>query len=118
MICFHGTILTCDEDNSVASYLVEAGGRIRYVGDHLPDQYAKAPLYELGDKALIPAFADTHQHFASFATFHAGLNVMEATSNQEILAMVRDFALTAKGKMLVAFGASPYSVSEGRLVTR
>ena len=33
MICFHGTILTCDEDNSVASYLVEAGGRIRFRTD-------------------------------------------------------------------------------------
>ena len=118
MICFHGTILTCDEDNTVASYLVEAGGRIRYVGNDLPEQYAKAPLYELGDKALIPAFVDTHQHFASFASFHAGLNVMEASSNQEILDMVRDYAATAKGKVLIAFGASPYSVAEGRLVTR
>ena len=108
MTCFHGTILTCDENNSGASYLVEAGGRIRYVGNDLPQQYANAPLYELGDKALIPAFTDTHQHFASFATFHAGRNVMEASSNKENLSMVRAYAASAKGKMLVALGASLY----------
>lgn len=118
MICFHGTILTCDQQNTVASYLVVKDGRICYVGNTLPSEYADAPVKELGEKALIPAFVDTHQHFASFATFHAGLNVMEATSNTEILSMVRGYAAASKSKMLVAFGASPYSVAEGRLVTR
>lgn len=118
MKCYHGTILTCDRNNTIASYLVEDGGRIRYVGDRLPDEFAHAPVEELGGRALIPAFVDTHQHFASFATFHAGLNVMEASSNKEILSMIRRYAAEAKGKMLVAFGASPYSVEEGRLVTR
>jgi len=118
MNCYHGTILTCDRNNTVASYLVEKEGRICFVGDALPAEYAGLPVQELGEKALIPSFVDTHQHFASFATFHAGLNVMEASSNQEILAMVRKYAAEAKGKMLVAFGASPYSVAEGRLVTR
>ncbi len=118
MICYHGIILTCDKENTVASYLVEDGGYIRYVGNELPVEYAHAPVRAMGEKVLIPAFVDTHQHFASFATFHAGLNVMEASSNEEILAMVRRYAASAKGKMLVAFGASPYSVAEGRLVTR
>lgn len=118
MLCYHGTIITCDSKNTLARYLVEKDGRICYVGDRLPETYANVPVHELGDQALIPAFTDTHQHFASFATFHAGLNVMEASSNQEILSMVRDYAASAKGKMLVAFGASPYSVAEGRLVTR
>lgn len=118
MICYHGTILTCDQNNTVARYLVEDGGRICYVGDTLPAEYAAVPVQELDQKALIPAFTDTHQHFASFATFHAGLNVMEASSNEEILSMASRYAKNAKGKMLVAFGASPYSVAEGRLVTR
>jgi len=118
MICYHGTILTCDKENTIASYLVEKDGRILYVGNTLPKEYAGASMLELGDRALIPAFVDTHQHFASFATFQAGLNVMEASSNEEILSMVRRYAASAKGKMLVAFGASPYSVSEGRLVNR
>ena len=45
-------------------------------------------------------------------------NLQEASSNEEILSMVCKYAASAKSKMLVAFGASPYSVVEGRLVTR
>ena len=76
MKLYHGAILTCDAKNTVAKYLVEDRGRIVYVGDLKPRKYAAAELVELGEQALIPAFADSHIHFASFATFHAGLNVM------------------------------------------
>ena len=118
MQVFHGTILSVNEQNQVFRYLVEDDGHIVYVGDTLPECYAGAEKIELGDRALLPAFVDTHQHFASFSTFHAGLNVMEARSNQEILEMVRTFAERSTAKTLVAFGASPYSVAEKRLVTR
>ena len=118
MQCFHGSILTVDAKNTVCSYLVEDQGFIRYVGEELPEQYRNIPKIELGSQALVPAFVDTHQHFASFSTFHAGLNVMDARSNQEILEMIRSFVQGSNRKTLIAFGASPYSVREGRLVTR
>ena len=118
MRCFHGTILSVNEQDQVFRYLVEQDGRIEYVGDELPERYAAAERIELGNRALLPAFVDTHQHFASFSTFHAGLNVMDAGSNAQILDMVRDFAASSPAKTLVAFGASPYSVEEKRLVTR
>ena len=81
MKCYHGTVLTVNAHNDVASYLVEDGGKIVFVGNELPEKYAGVPVTELGKKALIPSFADTHQHFASFSTFFAGLNVMDAESN-------------------------------------
>lgn len=118
MKCYHGAILTVDANDRVCHYLVEDGGRVVYTGDDLPDRYAGAEVVELGDKALLPAFVDTHQHLASFAIFHAGLNVMDAASNEEILAMVKEFYQKSKKKTLIAFGASPYSVREGRLVNR
>ena len=118
MKIYEGTIITCDKENHVYKYLVEDAGKILYVGDELPAEYRKAPGMHLGKRALIPAFADTHIHFASFATFHAGLNVMEAKSNAEILQMLREFVATCKDKLIIGFGASPYSVSDGKLVTR
>ena len=118
MKIYHGTILTVDAENTVAEYLVEDGGRIVFTGQELPEKYAGGETVELGEKALIPAFADTHQHFASFSTFQAGLNVMDAESNEEIKEMARDFVAGASGKTLVAFGASPYSVKERRLISR
>ena len=118
MKSYQGTIITVDKDNHVFRYLVEDQGKILYVGNELPKEYKNIPAIDLGEGALCPSFCDTHQHFASFALFHSGLNVMNAESNEEIKKMIADFVKTAKGKLLIAFGASPYSVKEGKLLTR
>ena len=118
MKCYEGHILTVNQNNDVARYLVEDGGKIVYVGNDLPEQYHSAEVIQLGEKALIPAFVDAHQHFASFSTFHAGLNVMDAASNAQIMEMVKQFAVQSPKKTLIAFGASPYCVKEGRLISR
>ena len=118
MKCYHGSILTVNPNDDVFRYLVEDSGKIVYVGNEPPASWNSASVTELGDRALIPAFVDTHQHFASFSTFRAGLNVMDAESNEEISRMVADFYKRSKGKTLIAFGASPYSVREGKLISR
>ena len=118
MKCYEGAILSVNKNNDVYHYLVEDQGKIIYVGNSLPDAYAKAKRVDLGKRALIPAFVDSHEHFASFSMFQAGLNVMDAESNAKISEMVRDFVARSKGKTLICFGASPYSVKEGRLISR
>ena len=119
MKCFHGNILTVDKENNVYHYLVEDAGRIAFAGDTLPEQYHGVHVIEMKDRALVPAFVDTHQHFASFSTFHSGLNVMDAASNAQIQDMMRDFVKEHPDmKTIIAFGASPYSVSDGRLISR
>ena len=118
MKIYHGTIIMCDEKNTIARYLVEENGKIVYVGDELPKEYASKDVVELGKKALIPSFADTHIHFASFATFQAGLNVMNARSNAELLEMLKSHIEKTDEKLVIGFGASPYSVSDGKLVSR
>lgn len=96
MKLYKGNILSCDKENHVYKYLVEDNGRIIYVGDTLPEKYQNISKIELGERALIPSFADTHIHLASFATFNAGLNVMHARSNQEILTMLKDYVSRAE----------------------
>ncbi len=118
MKVYEGASLTVDAQDRVARYLVEDAGTIVYVGNDLPEAYAACEREQLGDRALCPAFVDTHEHLASFATFNAGLNVMHARSNAEIMDMVAEFAKKSTAKTLVAFGASPYSVAEGRLLSR
>ena len=39
MKVYRGSIITCDEKNTVASYLAEDQGRIIYIGDTLPECY-------------------------------------------------------------------------------
>lgn len=118
MKVYEGSILTCDGQDHVYQYLVEEKGRIVYVGNKLPTKYARFPRVELGNRALIPAFGDSHIHFASFAAFHAGLNVSNARSNVEILEMIRKFVPRCDDKILIAFGASNHSVAERKFVTR
>lgn len=118
MKVYKGKIITCDSKNTVARYLVEDGGKIAFVGDDLPAKYMGENPVLLGDGALIPSFADTHIHFASFATFHSGLNVMNARSNAEILTMLKEHVKKTDEKLVIGFGASPYSVSDGHLVTK
>lgn len=118
MKCYIGTVLSVNQDDDVFKCLVEDQGRILYVGNELPPEYAGVEKIELGEKALVPAFVDTHQHFASFSIFHAGLNVMNAESNVQISEMIREFASKSKEKTLICFGASPYSVKERCLISR
>ena len=118
MRVYKGTILTVNEHDDVCRFLVEDDGKIIYVGDNLPQQFLDCETVDLRDGCLIPSFVDTHQHFASFSIFHDGLNVMDAKDNEEILRMIEEFVKKSKNKLIVAFGASPYSVVEKKLVTR
>lgn len=118
MNIYQGRILTCDANDRVCRYLAEENGKIVYVGDELPAEYANIPLIDLGERALIPAFADSHIHFASYATFFAGLNVADAQSNAQIMEMIRDFVKTCEDKLVIAFGASNHSVAEKKFLTR
>ncbi len=118
MKCYEGAILSVNKNDDVFRYLVEEQGKIVFVGNELPEEYQSAERVALGTRALIPSFVDTHEHFASFSTFQAGLNVMDAESNEEISSMIKEFVTRSKGNTLIAFGASPYSVKEERLISR
>lgn len=118
MKCYTGTILTADGNDNVCSHLVEDDGKIIYIGNGLPEKFSSAEIIDLCGKTIVPAFTDTHQHFASFSTFNAGLNVMEAASNAEIALMIGEYASKTSSKTIIAFGASPHSVKEGRLISR
>ncbi len=120
MKIYEGSIVTCDTKGSVARYLVEDEGRIVHVGDQLPSAYGAPGLERvaLGEKALLPAFADTHIHFMSHALFSGGLDVRNASSIAEVEDLVASFAAKRKDKVLIGFGASAHSVTDGRLVSR
>ena len=48
MKVYKGTVITCDEKNTVANYLAEDGGKILFVGDELPEEYKDFETVELG----------------------------------------------------------------------
>ncbi len=118
MKIYNGAIITCDREDHVHNYLVEDKGRILYAGAELPAAYRGAPVEALGGRALLPCFGDTHLHFASYALFNSGLDVRSARSLEELGERVRDCARASGDKVLLGFGASPYSVAERRLISR
>lgn len=117
MQIFHGSIITCDAGNTVASYLVEDKGRILFTGDRLPEKYWTKPLIELGPKALLPSFADTHLHYSSFALFAGTLDVRTAHCIEDIKSLIREYRIDSAPPFVLAFGASAHSVEEKRLLT-
>ena len=118
MNIYHGTIISCDSNNTIYQYLVEDKGKIVYTGDQLPSKFEGVKITELGKHVLLPSFADTHLHFASMALFHAGVNVMKVVSNIELKEKLKEFLPKTKAKVVIAFGASPHSVAEKTLLSR
>jgi hypothetical protein len=119
---FHGKIVTCDKDDNVYMYLVEDWGKIKYVGNELPEHYksATATQVELGDRALIPSFGDGHLHFSNWALIAAAFfDVRTSRTLKEMQDIIKTFyAANKKNKIVLGFGASKHSVEEKRLITR
>jgi len=118
MQVYAGTIITCDGNGNVYPYLVEDGGRIAHVGNDLPPAYRGAPVVRLGERSLLPAFGDTHLHFASHALFHAGLDVRSARNLAQMGALVKAYAAASGDRIIMGFGASTHAVAERRLISR
>ncbi len=121
MQVYKGTVITCDDADSVCGYLVEEGGRIVHVGDALPEAYRSAPVTELGRRALLPSFGDGHLHFSSWALVaEAFFDTRGARDLVELGEIIRSHVgrQSAKNKIMAAFGTSKHSVTEQRLPTR
>jgi predicted amidohydrolase YtcJ len=72
-------------------------GRIAYVGELLPEEYSSAPRVDLGSRALLPALADAHMHFSSYALFESklALDLREASSIPEVMEAIKLFTIGA-----------------------
>ncbi len=117
MNIYKGNIISCNAQHSIYKYLVEDKGRIAFLGDQLPGEYSGLQINELGEKALVPSFADTHLHFASYAFFASNLDVREAGSFDEVRLLLNEYILTNRSKYVLAFGASAHNMKEKRLIT-
>ena len=108
--------ISCEPENRNFSVLAEHKGRIVYCGNEVPAQYANSPAIDLGGKTVVPAFADTHIHFASHALFESTLDVREAGDFAALGRMLQEYeARTKKQKLSICFGCCAHTVKEGRL---
>ena len=112
--------ITCEAEGEVFSKMAAGpDGRILWLGDDLPAEYASLPRVNLKGAVAVPAFGDTHMHFESFSMFENTFNISEAHSFDEAAAIVRAYAQAhPREKLLIGFGACGHLVREGRLPVR
>lgn len=123
---YEGAIVSVDSANGIYRYLLESRGRIAYVGNVLPALPPGCRRVKLGRQALLPAFADTHLHFSSWALFHSLPLLHHVRSLPEMLQVITQAATAERQKRgkkiltkpLLAFGASAHCLAEGRMPTR
>lgn len=120
MKIFHnGRFISLDEKNRVHSNLIEEAGRIVFLGDVLPERYIHATRIDLEGRAVIPAFVDTHLHFASFAYFLSALDVREARSLSALAEMIGRYEEDhPREKTLLGFGAAGHHLPDGEMPDR
>lgn len=120
MRIYHGNIISCDEQMRTWKYLVEKKGRIHYLGDTLPEEFQSGAIIHLGEKALLPSFADGHIHFSNWALLAVSqFDVREASDIPQVQQITADFLASAgRRKVSVGFGISAHSLKEKRLINR
>ena len=108
--------ISCEDENRIFKYLVEKGGKIIFTGDQLPEIYTSVEQVDLKNRCVVPAFADTHMHFASFAFFNSGLDCRDVHDFAELGDLISKYiAQGKKEKVILGFGCSAHTVKEKRL---
>ncbi len=118
MQVYTGAIVTCDQSDNVYKYLVEDKGKIIHVGNQLPQKFTNKPILNLGDKALLPSFSDTHIHFSNYAFFAQQLYFENITSFQQAKDQLQQYVKESKLKFVLGFGLSAHSLEEKHLPFR
>lgn len=100
--------ISCEDQNRVFRVMVEDRGRIEFTGDHLPEAYRAVPTrIDLQGCCILPAFADTHMHFESFAFFRSSLDVRHVQNFAELADVVHEYEQShPREKVILGFGVS------------
>jgi len=115
----NATFVSCEENNRTFSALVENNGLIAHAGNDVPSAYADAEVIDLNGGFVVPAFGDTHIHFASFSFFNAGLDCRDVKDFDELDVVIRSHMDAHSGeKVVLGFGCSAHTVREKRLPTK
>jgi predicted amidohydrolase YtcJ len=113
----NGVFISCEDNNRIFNILIEDGGHIVFVGDVIPDNYRENQnRIDMKGNCIVPAFADTHMHFASYSLFRATLDVRHVQNFGELITIIRRYEkIHPEEKLLLGFGCSAHAVEEKQL---
>jgi predicted amidohydrolase YtcJ len=108
LVMNNGKIVTVDEARPEAQAIAVRGDRIVAVGSEeevRPHIGPETRVINLGGKLAIPGFIESHAHFTSIGRARMTLNLMDAESWDEIVAMVAEAVKSAQpGEWIVGRG--------------
>lgn len=108
LILRHGKIVTLEAGAPVVSALAARGERIVALGNDAamaPLTGPKTRVIDLAGRLAVPGFIEGHGHFTGVGQFRMSLNLREAQTWDDIVAMVRRAAARAKpGDWIVGRG--------------
>lgn len=90
-----GPIRTLSAARPRAEALAVAGGRVVYVGDAAGARRFQGPetrVVDLGGKAVLPAFRDSHIHLVTGGVEQLACNVAGLATKEAVFAHIRDYA--------------------------
>ena len=99
LVITNGKVVTVVDGAPEAQAVASAGGRIVAVGSTAEIQKYVGPKTEVIDvkgQLVIPGFIEGHGHFSGVGTARLNLNLMDAKTWDEIVAMVAERVKTAK----------------------
>jgi predicted amidohydrolase YtcJ len=99
LVITNGKVVTVVDGAPEAQAVASAGGRIVAVGTNAEIQKYVGPKTEVIDvkgQLVIPGFIEGHGHFSGVGTARLNLNLMNAKTWDEIVAMVAERVKTAK----------------------
>ena len=113
----NGVFISCEDKNRVFTTLVEDKGKIIFTGDEVPQEYESiSNIVDLKGMSVVPAFADTHMHFESFALFRSTFDVRDAADFNDLGDIITTYSQNNKNEeFLIGFGCSAHTVKERRL---
>lgn len=126
-IFINGTVLTMDENNSVAQAISVRDGVIEAVGSNRTIRQLITPdsqVTDLQGKTLIPGFIDAHSHFpvSGLDAISADLSPPPTGKIQTIAQLLQQIrqkaAATSPGEWILGFGYDGSSLMEQRHPTR
>ena len=88
--------ISCEDTNQIYTTMVEADGKIVYLGTDIPAQYEGCPQYDLNGACVVPAFADTHIHFESFSLFLSTLDSRNVSNFEELATRIKQYIESQK----------------------
>jgi predicted amidohydrolase YtcJ len=90
-----GPVRTLSAARPTAEALAVAGGRVVYVGDAAGARRFQGPatrVVDLGGRAVLPAFRDSHIHLVTGGVEQLACNVAGLATKEAVCARVRDYA--------------------------